>query len=204
MIERFHSTIIEHLRILRDKKKGLNIKEQMPYAILGYNTSIHSMTKMRPIDILNGHIDSQDPFDVDIKKTLINNYTQQHREKTKTIYKKLNEKLQETKEKYIDKRNTSRDIPKTYKPSTKIYTRKTLKRNKLLPRFSPKIVQNDKTVTIETLDTTIHKKNIKNNKTNQKNTLQMYFHKGPRNSNPGPKRQSGHSTSQAGTSKDPE
>lgn len=202
-IERFHSTIIEHLRILRENKKSLNIKEQMPYALLGYNNSIHSMTNMRPMDILTGHLDAQDPFDVDVRKTLINNYTQQHREKTKTIYKKLNQKLHESKEKYIGKRNITRQTPLTYKPSTKIYTRKTVKRNKLLPRFSPKTINTDNIVTIDTQDTTIHKKNIKNlPRNNSRNSLQMFLSHRSEPPDPGPERQPRNNSPQAGTSKD--
>lgn len=202
MIERFHSTIIEHLRILREKKKSLNIKEQMPYAILGYNNSIHSMTNMRPMEILNGHLDAQDPFDVDIQRTLINNYTQNHREQTKAIYKGLNEKLQDSKEKYIERRNLSKQTPLTYKPSTKIYTRKTIRRNKLLPRFSPKTVKTNNQVTIDTQDLTIHKKNIKHHPaTKVKNTLQMFLHPSPGPPDPGFKRQPRNPAPQASTSK---
>ena len=93
-IERFHSTIIEHLRVIREKMKNKNdILNQMPYAILGYNNSIHSVTKQKPIDVINGHLNSKDPFNLDLNEKLLNNYIHEHRELTKEIYKKLNEQL---------------------------------------------------------------------------------------------------------------
>lgn len=93
MVERFHSTIIEHLRILKEKKKQFNVKEEMLYALLAYNHSIHSVTKQKPIDILNGHIDPTDPFDIDVNRRLINNYTENHREKAKIMYSEINKKI---------------------------------------------------------------------------------------------------------------
>ena len=205
IIERFHSTIIEHIRILRESKKSLNIKEQMPYALIGYNNSIHSTTNQKPMEILNGHLDSQDPLDIDISRTLINNYTQQHREKTKAIDKELNERIRGRKQQHIEKINSKRQAPITYKPSTKIFTRKTLKRNKLLPRFTPKTIKTDNTVTIDTQDTTIHKKNIKHillRKHANQNTLQVFLNRSPRSPDTRPERQPRNPACQAGTSKD--
>lgn len=93
-IERLHSTLIEHLRIIRTKNNGkIDILNQMPYAILGYNNSIHSVTNQKPIDIINGHLNTKDPFDININEKLINNYIQEHRELTQEIYKNLNKQL---------------------------------------------------------------------------------------------------------------
>lgn len=79
MIKRFHSTFIEHLRILRNTKTTLSIKEQMPYGFQGYNNSVHSSTKLKPIEVLNGHVSARDPFDIDKIRTLLNDYIEQHR-----------------------------------------------------------------------------------------------------------------------------
>ena len=40
-IERFHSTILEHIRILDQEETNTWNNELMLYAILGYNNSIH-------------------------------------------------------------------------------------------------------------------------------------------------------------------
>lgn len=63
----------------------------MSHANFGYNNSIHSSTKQKPIDEINGYSDTKDPLNVDINEKLINNYVESHREKIKEIYKKLNE-----------------------------------------------------------------------------------------------------------------
>lgn len=208
MIERFHSTIIEHLRVLKGKKKIFNVKEAMPYAILGYNHSVHSATKQRPIDVLNGHLDPADPFDIDINRTLVNNYTEQHREKTKAIYSELNQKAIELKERTIENRNKKRQVPITYKPNTKVYTRTTSKRNKLLPRFTATKVKSNNKVTVNLPNTSIHKKNIKHipktkkHKIDKDACLQMDPRRGPRSENKGPQGQSRDSSPKPGTSKD--
>lgn len=38
----------------------------MPYAIQGYNISIHSVTEQKPIDIFNDHLSTDDVFDINI------------------------------------------------------------------------------------------------------------------------------------------
>lgn len=203
MIERFHSTLIEHLRTLREKyKNSFDIQEHMPYAILAYNSSIHSTTKQKPIEILNGHLDTQDPFDVDVNRMLLNNYTEQHREKTKLLYEQLNQKAIQRKEKIIQSRNQIRDPPTNYEPSTKIFTKTTEKRNKLLPRFAPKTVKSNNKVTV----TTVHKKNIKHipkTKTNKQNLLQIDNDNMSRNKNPEPGGQSRDTSPKSGPSKGP-
>jgi transposase InsO family protein len=56
-VERFHSTILEHLRLLRIQRKDEPVLNLIPYAIIAYNNSVHSFTKCRPCDIISGHFD---------------------------------------------------------------------------------------------------------------------------------------------------
>lgn len=44
-IERFHSTLLEHLRLLKLQQKNEPVINLMPYVILAYNSSVHSFTK---------------------------------------------------------------------------------------------------------------------------------------------------------------
>lgn len=68
-IERFHFTLIEHLGVIRSKNKGkIDILNQMHYTILGYNNSIHFVTKQKPIDIINGHLNTKNAFIMNINK----------------------------------------------------------------------------------------------------------------------------------------
>ncbi|CAH2226625.1 jg26952, partial [Pararge aegeria aegeria] len=70
-IERFHSTILEHLRILKLQHRDEPVINLMPYAILAYNSSVHSFTKCKPYDLILGHTDPRDPTDIDITAHLL-------------------------------------------------------------------------------------------------------------------------------------
>lgn len=56
IIERFHSTFIEHLRIMSlDKKFSTNdINEKIKFAIIAYNNSRHSVTELTPNEVIFG------------------------------------------------------------------------------------------------------------------------------------------------------
>ena len=174
-IERFHSTIIEHLRIIRETTKGKNdILNQMPYALLGYNNSIHTVTKQKPIDIVNGHLNTKDPFCIDINETLVNNYIHEHRELTKEIYKKLNEKLIAHKEHTISSQNKNRQDPVDYSQTTNIYRKLTSNiRNKLTPKFSKEKVVEDQGIKVLTTRQAYHKQNLKRPRVNSLSLLQV-------------------------------
>ena len=80
-IERLHNTIAERIRIFEIESKDLNIKEKMSKAIEWYNNSHHSITKAKPVNILEEKCD---------KIVIYNN-------------------LKREKEKKIDKYNTNRE-----------------------------------------------------------------------------------------------
>ena len=44
-VERLHSTLIEHFRVLNLQEPKISTKETMKYAVLGYNISVRSDTK---------------------------------------------------------------------------------------------------------------------------------------------------------------
>lgn len=43
----------------------------MLYEILAYNNLIHSVTRFKPIDIINGHITTNNTFNLDVKKPFV-------------------------------------------------------------------------------------------------------------------------------------
>lgn len=58
-IERFHSTLNEHLRLRETEEKINRIsfdEDPVTYCLKIYNETIHSTTKQRPIDFINGNI----------------------------------------------------------------------------------------------------------------------------------------------------
>lgn len=62
----------------------LTIRDQILYA------TPHSTTKPKLIEVLKGHFEIHDPFNINITKTLMNNYLEQHGGKIKLLYKYLN------------------------------------------------------------------------------------------------------------------
>lgn len=67
-IEWFHSTSLEHLRLLKLKQKREPVISLMPYTILAYNSSEHSFTKCRLCNLSKDDFDPRDPIDVDVTK----------------------------------------------------------------------------------------------------------------------------------------
>jgi hypothetical protein len=86
IVERFHSTILEHLRILRLEKKNESVINLMPYALLAYNSTIHSFTKCKPVEVITGHYDPRDPFDIDLSAHLLQQYIVGHKNKMIEAY----------------------------------------------------------------------------------------------------------------------
>lgn len=111
IIERFHSTLIEHIRLLnnQDDFRKEPIEMKVNYALLAYNNTIHSVTKLKPYEIITGHLGTESPFNMEIDQQIINNYISQHREKMKILYEKINVDTQRHKEKVINKANETRE-----------------------------------------------------------------------------------------------
>src|ERR1700712_1993923 len=135
-IERFHSTIIEHLRLLNSQGFEKNpVDKKMTYAIMAYNHSLHTVTKIKPIDIVNGHITDNDPFNIDIDKILLNDYVNDHKERSELLYSKINEALVENKTRVVERENKKRDKPIIFKKNQKVYIKKHI-RNKNANKYS--------------------------------------------------------------------
>jgi hypothetical protein len=114
-IERFHSTLVEYIRILNNRPEfnEESIEDKVNYAVLAYNNTIHSVTKLKPSEILAGHINTESPFELDLKKQLVNNYLINHKEKIKILYDKINQLNMSAKENSINKCNKTREkLPK--------------------------------------------------------------------------------------------
>lgn len=78
LIERLHSTLIEHLRIMRTQDKNTSIKLQMQYAIIAYNNSIHSSTGYTNLELILGHTNSRDPYDLFLNDRFYKDYVTNH------------------------------------------------------------------------------------------------------------------------------
>lgn len=136
-IERFHLTILEHLRILKLQQKDESVVNIMPYAIIAYNSSVHSFTKCRPYDIINGHFDPRDPVDMDLTKHLLQQYVQTHREQMKAVYDLINETSLTNRSSLTENRNKNREPETEYQPDQSVFVSNPFAaRQKLAPRYT--------------------------------------------------------------------
>ncbi|CAH2009784.1 unnamed protein product [Acanthoscelides obtectus] len=103
-IERFHSSLIEHLRILLQKFPKETTTNLINYALIAYNSSLHSATKFTPFELTFGHTISRDPSDL-IETTFYSDYASNHKDKMKHLYQRISNDLQENKAKVLEKRN---------------------------------------------------------------------------------------------------
>lgn len=137
IVERFHSTILEHLRILKLKQKDESVINLMPYAILGYNSSIHSFTKCKPIDIVTGHFDPRDPFCIDLNSQLLQQYITDHKNRMTKTYELIHDMTLEKRTNLMENRNKNRESEAECSPDQQVFVRNPLaSRQKLAPRYT--------------------------------------------------------------------
>ena len=109
LIERFHATILEHLNLINNRTefKSDKFKSKLLYALIAYNNSTHSSTKLSPFEILN--YDKNSMNDLNLESEIINSYVQNHKEKVEILNRKINEILITNKERVINKANETRE-----------------------------------------------------------------------------------------------
>ena len=136
-IEKFHSTLLEHLRLLKLQHKDEPIVNLMPYGLIAYNSSIHSFTRCRPFDLLNGHFDPRDFLDIDLTQQILQQYLQTHKERMKKVYDIVNQSSLSDRTTLIENRNNTREPEIEYAPDQQIFVRNPLaERQKTAPRYT--------------------------------------------------------------------
>lgn len=133
IVERFHSTIIEHLRILKEIYP--NEDSLMDYAIIGYNNSIHSATKYTPFELTFGHTHSRNPNEIFVPTTFYTEYTENHKQKLEHVYKQVNEQLKDHKQNIISKTNDKGDSSNEFHLGQTVFKQNPNTRNKKNPKF---------------------------------------------------------------------
>ena len=86
IVERFHSTLIEHLRIInqRTELKNISFQNKINMAIIAYNNSINLITRLTPNEILFGKEKKYNPFKVNVNN---NDYINNHHNEQKNCTK---------------------------------------------------------------------------------------------------------------------
>lgn len=136
IVERFHSTILEHLRILKIQQRNESVINLMSYALLAYNNTIHSFTRCKPIEIITGHFDPRDPFTADLSSQLLQQYVIDHKNRMSVTYNLIQDASASHRTNLTDSRNKNREAPIEYSPDQQIFVRNPLaSRRKLAPRY---------------------------------------------------------------------
>jgi len=108
-IERFHSTILEKLRILKLKNQNELPANLMISATLIYNQSIHSSTGYSPFHLLYGPYDRLIEFDIDM--TIYEQYNEKRKQEILPFYDQIHLKNELEARKILEKRNETRNDP---------------------------------------------------------------------------------------------
>lgn len=96
----------------------------MPYAILGYNNTNNSVTKMKPLEIITGHLETNDPFNLKLNKDFMTDYILQHKKKLKLMYEQIHDQIRSVKDTNIEKHNLAKEEPPDIDISNPIYVKK--------------------------------------------------------------------------------
>ena len=108
-IERWHSSIIEKLRVLRIKNPNELPGNLMISAVQIYNQSIHASTGYSPFHLLYGPYDRMIEFDLDL--TVYEQYNEKRKQEIIPFYDQVYLKNKNKADRNLDKRNETRDDP---------------------------------------------------------------------------------------------
>lgn len=137
MIERFHNTLLEHLRLLKLQHCHEPVQNLVPYALIAYNSSIHSLTKCRPFDLITGHFDPRDPTDLNLEQQLMQQYLLEHKSKMETVYKLIHNESFSNRQAIMTTRNSNREPEINLDHNQEVYIRNpAASRQKLAPRYT--------------------------------------------------------------------
>lgn len=82
-IERFHSTLIELMLVIKQKFPNYSLTEKLNLAVLTYNNSIHNATKLTPFEVIRGI--RENTVITPVTNNIMTNYSNQHNEDMKFI-----------------------------------------------------------------------------------------------------------------------
>lgn len=165
IVERFHSTVIEIYRLARYEKSDQDAASVMTYAIMAYNNTIHSATNFTPFEMVFGHTDSGNVFDIDRDKNLLQKLVQDHRKRLKILYDHVSDRIRQNKSKVLEKKGGEK--PPTMNEGDDIFMKTTrTRKSKEKPRYEKakvvgKVVRNIVPVKLGKRNTKVAIKNIK-------------------------------------------
>lgn len=110
LVERFHSTLIEIFRLAKYEHKMTDAASIMTYSLMSYNETIHSSTGLTPFEVVFGHTDSTNSFNVEFNKQYTQKLVQDHQKRIKFLYEYLTNKSIENKIKIKEKHGGEKEF----------------------------------------------------------------------------------------------
>lgn len=104
IVERFHSTLIEIYRLAKYEQKCTDAASIMTYSIMAYNNTIHSTTSLTPFEVVFGHTNSNDAFNVEFEKSFTQQILKDHSKRLKYLYEYICKNAMAIKERVREKR----------------------------------------------------------------------------------------------------
>lgn len=139
IVERFHSTLAEIYRCIKDKHASLTQRQRYLTALSLYNTTIHSVLNLRPREVFYG-IREGDERELNLERIL---------ENRDRIFDEIVEKLEQKQRKERENQNESREEEPKLNEGETAYIKEQGIRSKTRNKFKPIIVQTDRRKTFE-------------------------------------------------------
>lgn len=161
-IERFHSSILEKLRILKLKNPNENPANLMITATLIYNQSIHSATGFSPFHLLYGPYDK--PPEFDLTMTVYEQYNEKRKQEILPFFDHIYERNKDKAQKKLTKLNENRRDPPDLKQK-EVYVERNRPRKTDPPFEKITVAQQQQNkisgLTAKSRETTAHIKKVK-------------------------------------------
>lgn len=136
-LERFHSTLLEMIRIHMSEHPNEHPLNVLPYAVIAYNNSKNKTHGFTPYELLFGHTSSRPPETLYNQKELITKYIRDLNNRISTYYKLARERtnLQKQKAKERFDQHVS-DKPRNFQIGDKVYIKESQIKDKLQNKFN--------------------------------------------------------------------
>lgn len=158
IVERFHSTLAEIFRCVRNKHNDLSEKELFLISTSYYNDTIHSVTGMKPKEIFFGIKDGEERF-TDMSRII---------ESRNKIYDEVILKLEQKQKKQLDYFNENREEDPSFEENEELYLKPQGIKKKTQPKFRPiEMKENKRKTIIDKNNRKLHKIKLRRKRINQ-------------------------------------
>jgi len=135
-LERFHSTLLESIRILKSENEKIKVCEVLPYALITYNKSKNASTGFTPYELLFGHTACHAADELFNQKELISKYVKDLNERISYMYSKAAENIEKMKQKAKSRFDKHVHKQVKYKENQLIWLRNSQIKDKLSNKYS--------------------------------------------------------------------